>query len=362
MSFAIIRTEKLKSKAQIVSRLKHDLRLNNVLNSNPQFTHLNKNSRTLEEALEIYDKVLGEASGKRKIRRDAVHAIDYLMTASPEFFRTASKEEVENFFATCCKFLIEKHGVDNVLNISVQYDEQTPHCQALVVPIDDTGKLNCKSFLGGREKMRTLQDEFSKAVENFGLERGKSMSVAKHQDVRSFYADVNKVASDFKKIQNLELRDVATGNIFKPIDKEAVKHNQKVMKVLKSVFAKAKEASRYRRQRDEERNKNKLLKDEIDELKQRNRYEAVVAELSADAARARREIERVDHSFQRLRNVLYKDLRQKEEIVRFIGVAESWKQEFERKAEPEPAKPRIEPSRNYSRDDGRRFKTSRPDF
>ena len=37
MSFAIIRAEKLKSKAQIVSRLKHDLRLNQVLNSNPQF-------------------------------------------------------------------------------------------------------------------------------------------------------------------------------------------------------------------------------------------------------------------------------------------------------------------------------------
>ena len=362
MSFAIIRAEKLKSKAQIVSRLKHDLRLNQVLNSNPQFTHLNKNSRTLEGALRAYDKALEAASSKRKIRRDAVHAIDYLMTASPEFFRTASKEEVESFFETCCKFLIERHGMENVLNISVQYDETTPHVQALVVPIDDTGKLNCKSFLGGREKMRALQDEFSKAVESLGLMRGKPMSVAKHQDIRSFYADVNKVASDFKKIQNLELRDVATGNIFKPIDKAAVKHNQNVMNVLKPVFAIAKEASRYRRQRDEERNKNKLLKDEINGLKQRNRFETVVVGLAEDAAGARREVERVEHSFQRLRSVLHKDLCQKEEIIRFVGAVESWKQEFERKDEPKPAKPKVDSSRDYSRDDGRRFKAPRHNF
>lgn len=362
MSFAIIRAEKLKSKAQIVSRLKHDLRLNQVLNSNPQFTHLNKNSRTLEGALRAYDKALEVASSKRKIRRDAVHAIDYLMTASPEFFRTAGKEEIEAFFEICCKFLIERHGMENVLNISVQYDETTPHVQALVVPIDDTGKLNCKSFLGGREKMRALQDEFSKAVEGFGLMRGKSMSIAKHQDIRSFYADLNKVANDFKKIQNLELREVATGNIFKPIDKEAVKHNQNVMNVLKPVFAIAKEASRYRRQRDEERNKNKLLKDEIDELKQRNRFETIVAGLAEDAAGARREVERVEHSFQRLRSVLHKDLCQKEEIIRFVGAVESWKQEFERKDEPKPAKPKVDSSRDYSRDDGRRFKAPRHNF
>jgi hypothetical protein len=362
MSFAIIRTEKLKSKAQIVSRLKHDLRMNQVLNSNPQFTHLNRNSRTLEGALRTYEKALEVASSKRKIRRDAVHAIDYLMTASPEFFRTASKEEIEAFFDMCCKFLIRKHGMENILNISVQYDETSPHVQALVVPIDDTGKLNCKSFLGGRQKMRALQDDFSKAVEIFGLERGKSMSVAKHQDIRSFYADLNKVANDFKKFQNLELKDVATGNIFKPINKEAVKHNQKVMKILKPVFAKAKEASRYRRQRDEERNRNKLLKDEMDELKQRNRFETIVAELTADAAKSRGEVERVEHCLQRLRNILYKDLGQKEEIIRFIGLAERQKQGFERRDEPKPADQRVEQIRDYSADDGRRFKTPRPNF
>lgn len=134
------------------------------------------------------------------------------------------------------------------------------------------------------------------------------------------------------------------------------------MNVLKPVFAIAKEASRYRRQRDEERNKNKLLKDEIDELKQRNRFETIVAGLAEDAAGARREVERVEHSFQRLRSVLHKDLCQKEEIIRFVGAVESWKQEFERKDEPEPAKPKVESSRDYSRDDGRRFKAPRPNF
>ena len=109
-------------------------------------------------------------------------------------------------------------------------------------------------------------------------------------------------------------------------------------------------------------NKNKLLKDEIDELKQRDRFETIVAGLAEDAAGARREVERVEHSFQRLRSVLHKDLCQKEEIIRFVGAVESWKQEFERKDEPKPAKPKVDSSRDYSRDDGRRFKAPRHNF
>ena len=75
----------------------------------------------------------------------------------------------------------------------IQLDETTPHLVAYVVPIDKKGKLNCRHFLGGRDKMTAMQTDFANAVgAKYGLERGEQGSKAKHEEVKKFYNDITK--------------------------------------------------------------------------------------------------------------------------------------------------------------------------
>ena len=68
----------------------------------------------------------------------------------------------------------------------IQLDETTPHLVAYVVPIDKKGKLNCRHFLGGREKMTAMQTDFANVVgAKYGLQRGQEGSKAKHEEVKN---------------------------------------------------------------------------------------------------------------------------------------------------------------------------------
>jgi hypothetical protein len=82
-----------------------------------------------------------------------------------------------------------------VVNFSVHLDEQTPHIHAVVVPIDAKGKLNCRPHLGGREKLRGLQDSFAAIQKGIGLERGIQGNKAHHTTVKEFYGQ----AKSFEK-------------------------------------------------------------------------------------------------------------------------------------------------------------------
>jgi hypothetical protein len=127
------------------------------------------------------------------IRKNAVLAIEHVMTASPEFFGEGSVREQARRLAdwrdASMAWLRETYGRDNVVAAVLHRDELTPHIQALVVPIDDHGRLNARGFIGGdRGRLSALQDSYHDAVGRLGLERGVRGSVAEHQTVREFYA------------------------------------------------------------------------------------------------------------------------------------------------------------------------------
>lgn len=79
MSFAILRTAKLKKIGNIVASLNHTLREIDTPNADPNRTALNVNSHTTtQQALEDIKKRLPE-----KIREDNVLCVEYLITGSP---------------------------------------------------------------------------------------------------------------------------------------------------------------------------------------------------------------------------------------------------------------------------------------
>jgi hypothetical protein len=107
-----------------------------------------------------------------KTRKNAVLAIEYLITASPDWNGWKNKEKDSEFFDKAKEWLIKKHGAENVISTTIHRDETTPHMAVYVVPIDSKGNLNAREFLGGRAKLSKMQTDFHNEVKHLGLERG----------------------------------------------------------------------------------------------------------------------------------------------------------------------------------------------
>lgn len=189
---SIIRTKKHKSRQSLQFRENHTYRRIATPNADP--TELQKNKLLfgqtdyavgLKNFLDDY-----ENSGNH-IRKNGVLAVEYLLTASPEFFCESPKNErdarLKDWCAAQVEFIKSQHGEKNVLCMYLHMDEKTPHIEAYVVPIDPKGKLNCKHFLGGKNKLRELQTIYALHNAPFGLKRGLAGSKATHVQVQKFY-------------------------------------------------------------------------------------------------------------------------------------------------------------------------------
>lgn len=197
MSYAILRTAKLKSIGNIAGSLSHTYRTIPTPNANPQLTDQNINSHdTADLALEAI-----KAKIPAKHRSDAVLCIEYLITGSPEWEGWDTQKQ-QQYFDGAIDWLKDKHGADNVVMTGIQLDESTPHLVAYVVPLDDKGKLNAKKYLGGRDKLTAMQTDFAVKVANpLGLERGLEGSKATHTTIKQFYSDIQKPVPSIDDLQ-----------------------------------------------------------------------------------------------------------------------------------------------------------------
>ena len=143
-------------------------------------------------------KSTDEAMGKlrallpEKRRKDAVLTIEYVMTASPEWFEKATPEQEKAFFKQSLQWLADKYGADRIVTASIHRDESTPHLSAFVVPLTQDKRLSAKEFIGSRDKMRADQTSYAACVANLGLERGIEGSMANHQRIQQHYAAVQR--------------------------------------------------------------------------------------------------------------------------------------------------------------------------
>lgn len=192
MNFAIMRAKKLSGMGSVAASLQHCFRERETLNANEDLTNLNEHrfAHSTAEAMSKLRSVLPE-----KRRKDAVLVVEYVMTASPEWFWSASREQQNEFFERSIDWLSEKYGRDNIVVSTVHRDELTPHLSAFVVPRKADGKLSAKHFIGNRTKMSDDQTSFAKAVESLGLQRGIKGSQATHQRVKSHYGALKRTDS-----------------------------------------------------------------------------------------------------------------------------------------------------------------------
>lgn len=188
MSFAILRFEKLKQVGAIAASGGHMVRARPTANADPGV-----GNRVLVGSLDPAKDVDRRLAAATQRRSNSVLAIEVLMTASPEFFANASKEQKQDWLRSSKKWLSEHFGEDNVVHLQLHLDETTPHLTGFVVPLDpDSGRLNAARWLDGSAKLADAQTEYAQSVAHLGLERGLEGSTAQHTTIRQFYAAMSQ--------------------------------------------------------------------------------------------------------------------------------------------------------------------------
>ena len=190
-NYEVIRIHKHKSRAGIVRSLKHCYREQDTPNADPEKTPENDliDSKNTKEAMEKYSERINGLD--RKVRKNAVHAVEFVITASPDKMSQMSRKEQDKFFEKSMKFLEGKHGKENIFSSAVHRDETTPHLSVFVVPITKENKLSCKSFYGERNALRDLQTNFHKQVgRKFEMNRGVEKSGATHLSIKDYYTRI----------------------------------------------------------------------------------------------------------------------------------------------------------------------------
>lgn len=280
MSYAILRTAKLTSLGNVGGSASHNFRERQTPNADPERTPSNITSGA-QSAKEVIAAVKARLETVPTVRKNAVLAVEYFIGASPEWFKEQSQKAREAYFDEAEKWLKARHGAENVVAFTRQYDETSPHVCAYVVPIDPKGKLNCSHFLDGRTKLSEMQTEFAEKVgRRFNLERGIEGSQAKHQTIKQYYSKIQAPTPEIKtKIP--EVPEATTSQKMAEAVGMATDHSRALEQ---QEAARQKRAAEFRALREAEQAKAKQYEAEKAANKARD---ARLSELRATATQAR---------------------------------------------------------------------------
>lgn len=218
MPFAILRTAKLKTPGNIAGSLAHTFRTRTTPNADATRTPGNEVLAGGTNPDQVKQAIAERLPGKH--RKDAVLAIEYFIGASPEAF---SNQQGGHYFRDALKWLQDRHGAENVVSAVIHRDETSPHMTAMVIPLDEAGKLNAKKFLGGKAVLTAMQTDFAKQVgQRHGLERGLEGSRATHTTIQAFYGELQRVGQENGSQAVLEAAK-RVGEVVRTIDPKELK-------------------------------------------------------------------------------------------------------------------------------------------
>jgi hypothetical protein len=164
-----LRLKKLKNPGALRLAFEHNTRDRPPPYAYPERSHLNQVDPTTQESMEAYRALL-----PGKVRKNAVHAVEFVIQASPG----TPEPVLKDYFEASIPWLAARlGGLGNRLGFAIHYDEETPHLHLVIMPLRD-GRLNYNSYLGGNKfQLRKLQTDFAREVgARFGFERGVERS------------------------------------------------------------------------------------------------------------------------------------------------------------------------------------------
>ena len=183
---ASINIEKIKSKHGIQSIIQHNKR-EHARYSNEDIdlskTRLNTTmeQKTADECYQYFKDRLNELDNttNTNFRKDRVEAIGIEFTIPNE----VDSSKFEEF---AYRYLCDKYGKENIISADCHRDEvhdyidngevkeSLEHIHAVVIPVDNSGKLNAKKVMGNKYEMKQMQKDFDELVfKEFGIKYQK---------------------------------------------------------------------------------------------------------------------------------------------------------------------------------------------
>lgn len=193
----------------------HNLREYTPYNCDPDKQNLNKDIVALPKRLnerpisyqEAIKQSIAQAQAKGtmgKVRKNAVYGFEIVLGFTPKDGKTWQDIINENRLEEWCednkKWLEEKFGKENLKHLVLHMDETNPHLHALIVPINEKGRLSAKSFINGPKDCSLIQTEYAQKVgAKYGLLRGVPKSkICSSELKKQLYPDY-KTMAEFKK-------------------------------------------------------------------------------------------------------------------------------------------------------------------
>ena len=187
--------DKLKSYNQVNKAYKHNYReLKDELHVNSELSYLNK---------EYIDNPSGEPYSKRiqniikqakknntmsKVRKNAVYAYEVVLTFSREAEGSFDVYQWADKNIEWLKKTFNVGGNNNVISAMLHLDESgAPHIHAIVVPMDERGRLCASRFTPNPASLIKLQTDYAKEMECFKLERGEKRKSSKYTDLQDYF-------------------------------------------------------------------------------------------------------------------------------------------------------------------------------
>lgn len=238
-NYNILRTEKVKTRSQITQAAEHNFRLRTQPNIDPKKSQLNK---VLINSLDASTKIANDLQIKLtqyynslgvKEKDDNVLMLEFVVSASPEFYKGKKIGEIQDWANSQVEFFRKEFGEQVKLAI-LHLDEKSPHIHFMVSTEQKTVKryknrygeshketwsLNAKRY--NPEFLSGLHDRHAEHNKNFGLKRGVKGSMRKHKSLKEFYAIVDKALdADYQKQLEKMIQSLETGFLTKKVSIE----------------------------------------------------------------------------------------------------------------------------------------------
>lgn len=242
MSNNILRTAKVKTRAQITASAEHNFRLRDQHNIDKSRSHQNMvlvndlgadltKAQDLQEKLTDYYKKLGINE-----RKDNVLMMEFIVSASPDFFKGKKLGEVKEWADKQTDFFRKKFG-DQLKIVVLHLDEKTPHLHFMISTEHKTIKqyknrygvkeveswsLNARRY--DKQFLVDLHTEHAKHNIELGLKRGVRGSMREHKSLKEFYKVVNKALNtDYSKKIEETITSLETSFLSKKVSIEEVR-------------------------------------------------------------------------------------------------------------------------------------------
>lgn len=235
-ALAVLRVAKIKALGQLGAANSHNARRHDkphIDNSNPMMGGGVRLLQGRDDPIQAFKDRIAQTGAKP--RKGAVLALEFVASASPEWFQAASQKDRALWMEQTLIFLNETvGGPENVLAAHLHDDETTPHIHFVAVPLVQKQRrqagrkaktiaaqdkqneglswaLSAADIVGDKRKLETLQSNYALAVSELGIRRGKPKSVtqAKHKSPSAYRAEI---AANTKKHEIASARQARQTN------------------------------------------------------------------------------------------------------------------------------------------------------